>query len=192
MKTFSDYIQDNQNINEKIIVPEIDAFFSKDITEMKEHYPGIIFDNTIKQIGQYNTRKKEMRMNLDKIPDKQTLYQILFHESIHMIQDKKTLMDINRILFNEKLSKKSIRDKLFFLGQFEIMAYASTVALRLIFNGDDLENLVEIMNGRFSIIKELLNSKRFKKYVYLYYKEFKKEKYLFNIYSNESYSIQVY
>jgi len=58
------------------------------------------------------------------------------------------------------------------------MAYASTVALRLIFNGDDLENLVEIMNGRFSIIKELLNSKRFKKYVYLYYKEFKKRKIL--------------
>jgi len=73
---------------------------------MKEYYPGIIFDNTIKQIGHYNTRKKEMRMNLDKILDKQTFYQILFHESIHMIQDKKTLMDINRILFNEKLSKK--------------------------------------------------------------------------------------
>jgi len=180
MKKFKEYL------DERIIVPELDTYFSKDLMEMKKHYKNIIFDDSIKQIAHYNTKTKEMKINFSKIKNKQDFFQVIFHESIHMLQDKKTLININKILFNEKINKREIRNKLFFLGQFEIMAYASTVALRLIFEGKTLNDLSEIMNTRFKIIQELIQNKKFKKYIYLYYREFKKEKYfnIFNIYDN--------
>jgi len=192
--TFKEY-----SLKEAIIIPEvpiINSFFSKNIEQMKEKYPELSFSTDLKSVGGYSYRTKKIIINLDKINNQQDFFKVLFHESVHLIQDKRTFSQMCSILCSET-SKSEIKEKMFYLSSFEIMAYASTFALKIIFDGYSINiinsNMYEdIKYKEFFIFKDLKSNKKFLKYVYLYYQEFKKNKNIEQMRENLSESFKTY
>jgi len=135
----------------------------------------LFYSDNSKRAGGYKNGIISINTNL--IKNDNDLYTFLYHESIHKIQDQKSSINIFSIILSNriKLDKKDLMN-FNISNYFEIMAYASTFAILIKFH---LINIKEfdtfLLNSKYKevyqIIKKSKNFKKFKKYLYLYYKE---------------------
>jgi hypothetical protein len=126
-------------------------------------------------VGGYKNNKIEVNLNCVKTIE--DLFNIVFHESIHQLQDIKSQENIFKLI-KKKTLKLSKKDRLNFriTNSFEIMAYAATFVILLKFNLIPLKDFDRFfqeseLQGVYNIIKNSSEYKKFKKYLYLYYKE---------------------
>ncbi len=171
-KTFKEYIGIKEGIK-----PSIKEIKSIEKDYLEKTFPDIRFyPKESNQCGGYSNGN--ISINLNCIKNISDIYTNIYHESIHQIQDKKSLLNILSIIAQgrDKITDKELRTLYNITNSFEIMAYASTFAIMLKLNLKPLKGYDSFfrnsnMKGIYEIINNSKSYKAFKKYLYLYYKE---------------------
>ena len=173
IKKFSKFLEDD--MNEAILIPDLPKIKSIEKDDLKLQFPDIIFyEETSKKCGGYKEGKISINLNCIKKPE--DLYIFVYHESIHKLQDKKSVENIFDIIKKGRIriGTKELMQTYNLTNKFEIMAYASTFAIMLKINmlplkGYNLFFEESPMGKVYEEIKKSNNYKTFKKYLYLYY-----------------------
>jgi hypothetical protein len=159
-------------LKESIIIPEVPKIDFKKIKPGDEINNIVFYHDDSNRCGGY--KNGIIEVNLFCIKTEEDMFNFIFHESIHHIQDIKSIKNIHGIISKKlfSISKKEMRKIYRIVNPFEIMAYATTFAVFLKTNYIPLKDFSKSLEQSkfkevFKIIQGSMDYKKFKKYLYL-------------------------